>query len=206
MTTIPQDRDATAAPGRRWVHPVAVAATLVVVVGGATGWVAHRHHATGAAPYRDDAVAGRLTLCRDGKAITTGSTVGQPFADLVVGSQTASGRYASVGRAAILFAYQPRAGIEAEAWSGLQLGAPTSYADAAAPAIAPSRDDTTLAQFVNAFPAVDDGWVQLRLVLSAPGVAPNTAAYAAADLHISGTTWTLADAGAATCPPTTPTP
>lgn len=203
--------EAVAAPTtRRWVRPAAAGATLLAVLalfGAVGGWAAHRHHAGGAAPYTDPAATGRITLCRHGKPVTSGSISDQPFADAIVGGQAASGAYAAGGRSATLFAYQPRAGIEPAAWSGLQLGAPTAYSDVSAPTAAATRADTTLAQFVTAFPAVDAGWVQLRLVLGAPGVAPDTAAYASADLHISGNRWTLADPGEATCPATTtPTP
>jgi hypothetical protein len=52
---------------------------------------------------------------------------------------------------------------------------------------------------VRGYPAADGGWLQLRLVLGAAGVAQGRAGYAAGDLHISGTTWTLTDPGTAGC-------
>lgn len=186
-------------PRRRGVRVVGAAAALVVVAGGAA-WAVHRHDHVGAAPYTDPASAGRLTFCRAGKPVTSGSTKDVPFADAVVSGQTASGALAIAGGTATLFAYQPRQGIDPVSWSGLQLTGATSYADASAPAVTPEKNATTLPQFLAGFPAGDGGWVQLRVILGAPGVQAQTTSYASADLHIHGSTWTATDPGTATCP------
>ncbi|MFC6344399.1 hypothetical protein ACFP8W_20630, partial [Nocardioides hankookensis] len=112
--------------------------------------------------------------------------------------------YAAEGRTAALFAYQPREGLAPSEWSGLQLTAPTSYDDPAAPGVTLAEGDTTLSQFLGGFPATYDGWVQLRLYLAAPGQQVSSQQYDAVDLHVDGTTWRAVDPGASTCPTTTP--
>ncbi|WP_017935821.1 hypothetical protein [Nocardioides sp. Iso805N] len=177
-----------------------VAGVVIVVLLAVAGWAVARHHgAVGAAPYRDPAAVGALTLCHNGSAVTSGSTTDRPFVTTVVSSQAATGGLAT-GTTATLYAYQPRQGVGPESWSGLQLGAASSVTDVKAPGAMLTGTDTTLAQFVNAYPAQDGGWVQLRVVLGAPGQAPQTSSYAALDLHIHGSTWTAADPGTATCP------
>lgn len=179
---------------RAWV---AGAAAGVVVIGG-IAWGVHRYERLGAAPYQDPAAVGRLTFCQGGKPVTGGSTTQLP--DAVVGGQAASGALAVAGGTATLFACQPRSGIDPVSWSGLQLTGATVYAEPASPTVLPEQNATTLAQFLTGFPALDDGWIQLRVVLGAPGVRTQTTTYAAADLHVHGTTWQAADPGTATCP------
>lgn len=163
-----------------------VAALVAVVV-----WAAGR---SGGAPYTDPSAHGVITLCRDGTAVTRGSTTDLPFVSAVVGGDAGAGS----GRTATLFAYQPRAGVGPDEWTGLQLAPSVRYG--AAPTVTLTRDDTTLRQFLGGYPALDGGWVQLRLVLgSADARASST--YAAADLHVSGTSWRQAGAGHAACPP-----
>jgi hypothetical protein len=190
------DRTGRSGVPRRRLWGAGAAVGVVAVAGFA--WGVHRHDEIGAVPYQDPAAAGRLTLCQDGKPVTSGSTKQLP--DTIVGGQPASGALAIDGGTATLFAYQPRAGIDPVSWSGLQLTGATVYADAAAPAVEPEPNATTLAQFLTGFPALDDGWVQLRVVLGAPGVQAQTTSYAAADLHVHGTTWQVADPGTAPCP------
>lgn len=177
-----------------------VAAVVVVLLLVVAGWAVVRHHgAVGAAPYADPAAVGALTLCHDGSPVTSGSVTDQPFVTTVVSSQAATGGFAT-GTTATLYAYQPRQGAAPDSWSGLQLGAASSVTDIKAPGATLTNTDTTLAQFVNAYPAQDGAWVQLRVVLGAPGQAPQTSSYAALDLHIHGSTWTATDPGTATCP------
>ena len=170
------------------VAVVAVTVTLVVRLTGGPG----------AAPYDDPAATGRLTLCTGGSAVTEGSTR-QPLADVVAGATAAAAAYAGNGRAATLFAYQPRAGVASTEWTGLQLTAPVTYDDPARPRLALRAGDTTLSQFLAGYPAVDDGWVQLRLYLGAVDQPVQSLRYDAVDLHVDGDTWHAVDPGAASC-------
>lgn len=176
---------------------VVLAAVLVVV--GVVVW--HLRTAAPSVPYADPAVTGRLTLCSaDGTPLTTGSVTDRPFAAVVVGGTAASGGYAGAGRTATLLAAQPRAGVDAEEWSTLQLTPGDAYADPAHPQASPDATGTTLGQFLTAYPATDSGWVQLRLVLGGVGLPAQTQSYAAVDLHVSGDVWTVANPGSASCP------
>ena len=165
----------------------------VLLVGGAgivlallAGWLL-LGRGPGSAPYVDPAATGRLTLCQGGHAVTSGST--KAFATKVVGAGSATGTVA-------LFGYQPHQGVAPSAWSGLQL-TPTAPVTGTA-SLALTARDTTLAQFVAAYPAYWKGWVQLRLYRAATG-QPVAATYDAVDLHISGDHWSADRPGHAGC-------
>ncbi len=152
------------------------------------------------APYDDARSTGLLTLCgSDGTAVTEGKIGDKPFAPVVLGSTAAPAGFDGDGRVAVLYAHQPRAGVDAAEFSGQQLIAPTSYADPGAPAAALTARSTTLAAFVAAFPATDDGYVQLRLVLSSPEGGALTDHYDTADLRVDGDSWHLVRGGHASC-------
>lgn len=187
----------TTVRGHRRGRALAAGAGVLVVLAAGIAAVAW-HDRTPAVPYTDPAAVARLTLCDDGRQVTKGGTADMPFVTAVVGGQQPSGAYAT-RTTATLYAYQPRAGLDPSEWSGLQLGA-TQPVAAPAPGVRVAAADTTLAQFVDAYPALDGGWVQLRLVLGAPGVPAETTTYAAADLHLRGTSWTQVDPGSAGCP------
>lgn len=185
------------APATRTRTVLLVTLVIAVVVGG-TAW--HLLTRSPEPPYHDAAASGRLTICTtDGKAVTSGST-DQPLGAVVVSDRAAPAAYAGTGRTAALLVAQPRNGAEPEEWTGLQLNAATGYPSTDHPSTTLDAASTTIAQFVRGYPAIDGGWLQLRLVLGAPGAAQGRAAYAAGDLHLSGTTWTLTDPGTAACP------
>jgi hypothetical protein len=54
---------------------------------------------------------------------------------------------------------------------------------------AATAKDISLGAFLAAYPAVDSGFVQLRLYLSAPNQPPLTATYDALDIKVSGSSW-----------------
>jgi hypothetical protein len=188
---------------RRGVAIALVGLSVLVAVAVALGiWLTR---APSAAPYVDPAATGRLTLCgADGEALTDGSTTDQPFAASVVGATAATAGYAAEGRTAAVFAYQPREGVAPSEWTGLQLSAPTAYADAVVPQVDLTRTDTTLSQFLGGYPATYDGWVQLRLYLGAPDQPVTSQQYDTVDLQVDGSSWRAVDTGTATCTPTTP--
>jgi hypothetical protein len=202
-----QHRADTAPPTRsgsrlgRAVAIALVAVTVVVAVAVVIGIRLTRVPAE--APYGDPAAAGRLTLCgADGEAVTEGSTRDLPFAATVVGATAAADGYAAEGRTAAVFAYQPREGMAPSEWSGLQLTAPAAYDDPAVPQVSLTEADTALSQFVAAFPAAYDGWVQLRLYLGAPDQPVSSQHYDAVDLQVDGTSWRAVQPGTASCSPT----
>jgi len=167
------------------------------LVGLLVAWFVLAHRAD-AAPYTDPAAQGTLTFCDvDGHAVTGGSVTGQ-LADLAVGSTAATGAYAQAG-SATLFAYQPREGVSPEEFSGLQLTAASAVDDAAHPSARITARSTTLADFVAGFPAAWHGYVQLRLLLTAPGTAPQVDRYDAADIRVDGDRWRLVNGGGGAC-------
>ena len=181
--------------GRRGVAIALVAVTVAVAV--ALGVRLTRGSVE--APYADPASTGRLTLCNaDGKVLTEGSTTDLPLAATVAGTTGAP------GGSAALFAYQPQQGVAPTEWTGLQLTAPVAYADPAAAQIALTEGDTALSQFLGGYPAVYDGWVQLRLYLAGADQQVASQRYDSLDLQVDGKTWRAVDPGSATCTPTTP--
>lgn len=198
--TVTATRPPTGSTSQRRRAVLVGVVALVVVAAAVVVWLTNR--GPGSAPYDDPASSGALTLCRDGKAVTEGKTTGFPFVTTVAGATAATGAYAGEGGTATLFAYQPRAGVDAAEWTGLQLTPARTYARATVPALTLARQDTTLGQFLGGYPALDKGWVQLRLYLGAPGV-PASQTYASADLHVDGSTWRQVGGGHATCPAST---
>jgi hypothetical protein len=150
-------------------------------------------------PYKDPAATGLITLCdADGKAQTEGA-VDKPLASVVIGSSAAPKAYGAPGAVASLFAYQPREGIEPVEFSGLQLTGSSLYTDSKRPAVQVTSESTSIGDFVTAFPARDHGFVQLRLLLSAPHAGTQTARYDTADLQIEDGTWHVVSGGAGDC-------
>lgn len=178
-----------ATPRTRRLWPLAIvvllaAAAAVVVV------LVRRDPAPATAPYTDPAATGTIGLCsRSGHQVSSGSMTSHPVAWRALGTTPATGVYAAAGRSATLYAYQPRSGTDPAEWSGQQLTAAGYYAAAAHPTAAGTGKDTDLADFVTAYPAQDDGFVQLRLYLAAPDQAQQPLRYDTLDIHVTGSSW-----------------
>lgn len=156
-------------------------------------------HAT--VPYDDGQSAGLLTLCSaDGDPVTEGSTADQPFADVVLGTTGLPAGVDPAGAVATVFAYQPRQGIATTEYSGTPLTAASVVADPEHPAAAVQEDGWSIGDFVTAFPATYDGYVQLRLYLGTSGAGTLTEnPYDTADLRVDGDHWELVRGGHASC-------
>nr|WP_284288607.1 hypothetical protein [Angustibacter aerolatus] len=131
--------------------------------------------ASSTVPYRDVASSGRITLCSNGKPVTTGRVGSDPFVTTAVGESAATEGYGGDGRTAVLSAYQPRQGVSPGEWSGMQVTASTLYARAAHPTARFTRGDYRLSDFLEAYPAGWQGRVQ---------AAPAAACARPADLHL----------------------
>jgi hypothetical protein len=159
-----------------------------------------RHTGDRTVPYEDSQSAGLLTLCSGGQAVTEGKAGDTPFADLVVGTTGLGSEYDPTGAVATLYAYQPREGIAAGEFSGVPLTATGTLADPQRPAVAVTEDVWSIADFVDAFPATLDGYVQLRLVLGTPAAGTLTEdPYDTADIRVDGDSWELVRGGTASC-------
>jgi hypothetical protein len=134
-----------------------------------------------------------------GTQITSGSTTTAPIAAFVVGS-AADGSHTK----ATLYAYTPKTGVPASAWSGEQLsssttypvtavGAPANVKSATGPVVTGGSSDESLASYVADFPnkGTTSGYTnayQLRVKTSADGGSSDST-YQSLDIIVSGTTW-----------------
>jgi hypothetical protein len=101
---------------------------------------------------------------------------------------------------ATLFGYQPREGVSTSEFSGMAVTAASTLADPSRPAALVTEDAWSLADFVTAFPAEDDGFVQLRLYLgTADAGTLSDRPYDTADLRVDGDRWELLRGGTASC-------
>jgi hypothetical protein len=170
---------------RFWLPAVIVAGLLAAGI----VWFARG----GTPAYADPHVHGAITLYdAAGNAVTSGDIHARPFVARAVASVRGPAPYDVPGGRATLFAYQPREGVGAEAWSGDKLTASTPYGDVDHPTVTLVATDLSLADFLDEFPARWDGRVQLRLYLGAPGAGTLNTTYAALDLTVRGDTWTVA--------------
>lgn len=199
-TTAPQPvtgpSPAPAARGRR----VVLGAVAVLVLVTVAGVVLLTRGGSDEAPYTDARSTGRLTLCgADGKPVTSGSTTRAPFVARAVGSTGVTGQAAATGRTATLYAFQPRQGTDAQEWSGQQLTAAATYTNPRHPMAEATSKDIALRDFLTAFPARWDGYLQLRLYLASP-VTGAGAQYDSASIKVTGDRWKLVGtAGTASC-------
>jgi hypothetical protein len=152
-------------------------------------------------PYDDAQSAGSITLCSaDGKSVTEGRLDDQPFAAVVLGETALPSDLDPAGAVATLFAYQPRAGVGTSEYSGNALTAAAAFADPSRPAARVEDNAWSIGDFVTAFPADDDGYVQLRLLLGTPGAGTlSDQPYDTADLRVDGDRWELVRGGTASC-------
>lgn len=150
-------------------------------------------------PYDDPASTGLLTLCDARGHARTEGRIDEQLASVVLGSTTAPRLYDTRGAVGSLFAFQPREGVEPDEFSGLQLTGSARFASPKLPAARVLKTSTTIGDFAIAFPAKVDGFVQLRLLLSAPGAGTLTSHYDTADLQITGDTWHVVRGGKADC-------
>jgi hypothetical protein len=158
--------------------------------------------ATGSAvlPYTDPEQAGLLTLCGPHlRPITHGSITTKPFVWRVVSSVAAPDTFRVKGATATLYAYQPRPYTPAGAWSGSVMGAASYYSNPTHPMAQFTPIDEPLDYFTEAFPPIWKHLIELRLYLAAPGTSQDELGYAAADVRVTGDTWTLVSGGHASC-------
>jgi hypothetical protein len=185
-TTTTEAPPSAAATTRLRIGPVVV--LVAVLVTSLVAWL--RWGSDEKAPYTDSAAAGSIGLCNaGGKQVSSGSIDTAPFAWRAVGTTPAPAAYSAPGSSATLYAFQPRSGVDPTGWSGQLLTAAGRYSDPTHPMAAATGADVALADFLAAYPAVDHGFVQLRLYLTAPGQPPLTAGYDALDIKVSGGSW-----------------
>ena len=153
------------------------------------------------APYDDPQAAGGITLCsEDGEPVTGGSVDDTPFAAVALGSTGIPSDVDDTGAVGTLYAYQPREGVSPSEFSGTAITAAGQLAEPDRPAVVVTEDSWSVGDFVTAFPADLDGYVQLRLYLGTPASGTlSDRPYDTADLRVDGDRWELVDGGNAAC-------
>ena len=186
--------------------PVLAAAALGSLAGPALAAPAHLARPAAASfpalslPYQDPDQAGWLTLCGTNlKPVTHGSVTTHPFVWRVVSDVPPPAGYFVKGAKATMFAYQPRQGTPAGAWSGTVMGAASYYHSQAHPMAQFTPIDSPLTQMTQAYPPLWDHLIELRLYLSAPQIPVDMDHYAAADIEVTGNTWQLVAGGHSSC-------
>ena len=152
-------------------------------------------------PYTDNSANGTITLCDyAGRPVKHGKVNDAPFVWAAVSSAAAEPAFATPGRTATLFAYQPRQGSLPGDWSGEQLTAGLTYADPAHPVAVANQDEgAAFKSFLDTYPTQWDGLVQLRVYLGAKNQGIQNTTYPTADIQVKGDTWTLLRGGNVPC-------
>jgi LPXTG-motif cell wall-anchored protein len=134
-----------------------------------------------------------------GQPITQGNLSTTPFVWRAVSSQAAEAPYNGPGHSAILYAYQPRQGVDPGQWSGEELTAAATYTDPAHPMAAATDRDESLQDFVQDYPPMWDGLVQVRMYLGASNQTIDSLSYPATVLQVTGNTWHVVSGGNVSC-------
>jgi hypothetical protein len=151
-------------------------------------------------PYADANAVGYLGLCdKSGHSVDHGSIHDKPFVWRAVSSTPAPAPYNGRGRTATLLAFQPRVQTAPGQWSGDMLTASAKYTNAAHPMAQATAGDESLADFLDEYPTMLGGLLQLRVYLGVPDQPPYTLKYAATDIKVSGDTWTVVHGGNVSC-------
>jgi hypothetical protein len=157
-------------------------------------------HATTAVPFQDPDAVGVIGFCNQaGQPVTQGNIATTPFVWRAVSSQAAEAPYNGPGHSAILYAYQPRQGVDPGQWSGEELTAAATYSDPAHPMAAATDRDESLQDFVQDFPPTWDGLVQVRMYLGASNQTIDSLSYPATVLQVTGSTWHVVSGGSVSC-------
>jgi hypothetical protein len=176
---------------------VLVLAGLVLVASACGGGVAT---ASTRAPYSDPNAVGYVGLCnKAGQQITSGNVNTTPFAWRAVSSQAASAPYNNDWRTAILLAYQPRQGLVAGEWSGDELTASARYSNPSHPMTAATGGDDSLADFIQEFHPVWEGFLELRIYLGTRDAEVYSEHYPALDIQVTGSAWHAVGGGRVNC-------
>jgi hypothetical protein len=183
-----------------WARLVGRLGLVGVVAILASGFTMADAFAASGLPYTDQYAHGSIGLCdKAGNNITHGSVYDKPFAWRAVSSISASAALAGPGRKATLYAYQPRKGVDPANWSGQQLGAASAYSSTSVPVAQQTARDPALSDYLNNFPPQWDKLVELRIYFGALNSPVSASAYPAADIRITGTTWTLLNGAKVDC-------
>ena len=178
----------------RRLAAVVLVAACAVIVGATTA------AASNPVPYTDFQAKGDVGLCdRSGRAVTSGRITDRPFVWFAVSSMPAPQGYAGPGRKATLFIYQPRPSTYPNQWSADQMTSSSPYTNPRYPMAAATVADFSLQDYIAEFPPRWNGLLQLRIYYGAPGKPTWTDTYAATDIKVTGSTWSVVRGGSVPC-------
>ncbi len=147
-------------------------------------------------PFTDEYSNGSITLCgRDGRPVTSGSLITQPFVWKAVSSSPAPAGY---GRA-YLTLYQPLQHEDASDWTGYQMTDVSSFTPPTHPAAQSTNLDAPLLDPDRQLPPYWEGLYELRMYFTSPLKAPFTTAYPTAVIKVTGNNWSLVSGGGVDC-------
>jgi hypothetical protein len=151
-------------------------------------------------PFHDEYQRGWLTFCnRNGKPVTSGILAMQPFVWKAISSAPAPAGYRSKTGRATLYAYQPIQYVDPGDWSGSELTAASAFTNPDHPVVQATKLDSPLLGFTRAYPAHWDGLVEIRMMWTAVDKEGLQTQYAAADIRVTATKWTLVEGGGGSC-------
>jgi hypothetical protein len=107
--------------------------------------------------------------------------------------------YDNASRTAVLLAYQPRNGLVPGEWSGAELTASSRYTNPDVPMAAATAGDDSLADFMDNYHAVWDGFLQLRMYFGAADEPQYSLHYPTLDIQVQGDTWQSVGGGPVDC-------
>ncbi len=153
-----------------------------------------------AIPYVDHNAVGTIGLCgQNGQPLTHGSIDAKPFIWKAVDSTAAAAPYNVSGSSAILYAYQPRQGVDPREWSGSQLSGGSRYTTPAHPTAVMTGLDDSLSAFLLDFHPQWNGLIQLRIYLKAANEPVYNLTYDATNIKITGNTWSVVGGSSVSC-------
>lgn len=152
-------------------------------------------------PYSDTNASGTLTFCdAQGQPLSHGNINDKPFAHLVVSSAPAEAPVAGLGRSATLFLAIPQKGVDPQAWLTNPLSGSSFYTNPAHPMVAAAAGtDYSLEDVLATDPVQWNGLVEVRMFTASFDGGILSTQYPAADLQVTGPTWTLLRGGTAPC-------
>jgi len=177
----------------------ALAALAFVVVGSVAGLAPGAAAAT-SVPYSDPNAVGYLGFCDAADhQVTSGSILTQPFVVKTVASTPAPSHYGPPYGRAVLYVYQPIQYVDPSDWSGKQLTAASAFTNTKAPMTVATQRDPSMINFSSVYPLHVDGFAEVRMYFTALGQTQFSRTYPAANIRISGHTWTQVGGGKVNC-------
>ena len=152
--------------------------------------------ASSGVPFADENANGTITLCgRNGQALTSGSLMDVPFVWKAVSSSPAPTGYTR----AYLALYQPIEHEDPGNWTGYPMTDVSVFSNPAHPVAQATNLDSPLLEPDRQIPPYWDGLYELRMFYTGRDVEPFTSSYPVAVIRVSGTEWSLASGGGASC-------